>query len=88
VLHIVQEALSNVRKHAQASEVWVAVRRGPRWTFTVRDNGRGFWPAAPAAEDTHVGLHIMRERAQRIGAAVRLQSQPGEGTEVCLELSD
>jgi two-component system nitrate/nitrite sensor histidine kinase NarX len=88
VLHIVQEALSNVRKHAQASEVWVSVRRGPRWTFTVRDNGRGFRPAAPAAEDTHVGLHIMRERAQRIGAAVRLQSQPGEGTEVCLELSD
>ena len=88
VLHIVQEALSNVRKHAQASEVWVSVQRGPRWTFTVRDNGCGFQPAAPLAEDTHVGLHIMRERAQRIGAAVRLQSQPGEGTEVCLELSD
>jgi len=86
VLHVVQEALSNVRKHAHASRVWLQVERGPQWRFRVRDNGRGFVARAPADSDTHVGLHIMRERAERIGASVRIDSQPGHGTEVCLEL--
>ncbi len=86
VLHVVQEALSNVRKHAHASRVWLQVERGPLWRFRVRDNGRGFVARAPADADTHVGLHIMRERAERIGASVRIDSQPGQGTEVCLEL--
>ena len=48
VLHVVQEALSNVRKHAQAREVWVEVQQAPRWRVEVRDDGRGFaedaWP--------------------------------------------
>jgi two-component system nitrate/nitrite sensor histidine kinase NarX len=88
VLHVIQEALSNARKHAQASAVWVNVQRGPRWRFSVRDDGRGFLPAAPDATDTHVGLHIMRERAQRIGARLQVDSQPGRGTEVCLEVGD
>lgn len=86
VLHVVQEALSNVRKHARATEVWVDVDKGPPWRFTVRDNGRGFEPQPPGPDDTHVGLHIMRERAERIGARVRVQSVPEEGTEVMLEL--
>jgi two-component system nitrate/nitrite sensor histidine kinase NarX len=82
----VQEALSNVRKHARATEVWVDVDKGPPWRFTVRDNGRGFEPQPPGPDDTHVGLHIMRERAERIGARVRVHSVPEEGTEVMLEL--
>lgn len=85
VLHVVQEALSNARKHAQASEVWVEVERGPCWRFTVRDNGRGFEQRPLTVDDTHVGLHIMRERAQRIGAQVSVHSVPGQGTEVMLE---
>lgn len=86
VLHVVQEALSNVRKHANASEVWVEVERGPLWRFTVRDNGSGFEARPMSDDDTHVGLHIMRERAERIGAQVEVRSVPSRGTEVRLEL--
>lgn len=87
VLHVVQEALSNVRKHAQASLVQVEVHREPKWVFLVRDNGLGFDPAARALDETHVGLQIMRERAQRIGASIEVNSQAGQGTEVRIELN-
>ena len=87
VLHVVQEALSNARKHAHASEVQLDVFRGPKWVFRVRDNGRGFDPASPAADETHVGLQIMRERAERIGAHIAIDSQPHQGTEVRIELN-
>ena len=86
VLHVVQEALSNVRKHAQASEVWVKVVKGPPWAFAVRDNGRGFDAAAVNGAGTSFGLQGMRERAAGIGAEVRLASTPGQGTEVVLTL--
>ena len=86
VLHVVQEALSNIRKHAQASEVQVDVYRGPQWVFRVRDNGCGFDLSSRAQDDTHVGLHIMRERAQRIGAQIEVNSLPGQGTEVRIKL--
>jgi two-component system nitrate/nitrite sensor histidine kinase NarX len=85
VLHIVQEALSNVRKHAKASEVRVHVQQTPAWRFEIADDGQGFDPAAPGSE-MQVGLRIMRERAQRIGASVMVQSQPGAGTTVELLL--
>ncbi len=86
VLHVVQEALSNVRKHAHATEVQLDVFRGSPWVFRVRDNGQGFDTVHPAKDDTHVGLQIMRERAERIGAVVQLQSEPGQGTEVRIEV--
>ena len=85
VLHVLQEALSNVRKHARARGVWVEVRRGRDWRFEVRDDGRGF-DAARAPDETHVGLRIMRERAARIGAQVAVDSVPGAGTCVSLTL--
>ena len=85
VLHIVQEALSNVRKHAQASEVWVSVQTAPTWRVSVRDNGHGFDAQSGPPDDTHVGMRIMRERAARIGATVHVSSGP-QGTEVELRL--
>nr|WP_315195325.1 type IV pili methyl-accepting chemotaxis transducer N-terminal domain-containing protein [uncultured Aquabacterium sp.] len=85
VLHIVQEALSNVRKHARASQVWVDVQAHPAWVIRVRDDGQGFAPEAGPADDTHVGLSIMRERAERIGATLAVSSGP-QGTEVRLSL--
>ncbi|MDE2433705.1 MAG: type IV pili methyl-accepting chemotaxis transducer N-terminal domain-containing protein [Burkholderiales bacterium] len=85
VLHIVQEALSNVRKHAQAQQVWVEVQTAPAWLITVRDDGKGFDTASGPPDDTHVGMRIMRERASRIGAAVSVQSGPG-GTTIELKL--
>jgi two-component system nitrate/nitrite sensor histidine kinase NarX len=86
VLHVVQEALSNVRKHAQASQVWVeVVADSSGWRFEVRDDGVGFEPGADRAE-THVGLNIMRERAARIGARVQVDAVPGAGSCVTLTL--
>ena len=88
VLHVLQEALSNVRKHADARQVWLDVRQQPNWRFEVRDDGCGFAAAQPAADETHVGLRIMRERAASIGAQVRVRSSPGEGTRVAIELPE
>ena len=87
VLHVVLEALSNVRKHSQARTVWVEVQQSPPWRVEVRDDGLGF-DADVSPGETHVGLRIMRERAQRIGAAVELSSVPGSGTCVVLTLAD
>ncbi len=87
VLHIVQEALSNVRKHARASAVTVTVEQAPEWRFEIADDGIGFDPGAvPGADETHVGLRIMRERAERIGAVLDVASAPGAGTSVALVL--
>lgn len=86
VLHMVQEALSNVRKHAGATRVDLLVHRHPRWRFEVLDNGVGFDTTGVPPDSTHVGLGIMRERAQRIGAVVQVGSTPGQGTRVCIEL--
>ncbi len=85
VLHIVQEALSNVRKHARATQVWVEVQTAPTWRVSVRDNGQGFDAAAGPPDDTHVGMRIMRERASRIGARVQVASSP-DGTTIELLL--
>ena len=85
VLHIVQEALSNIRKHARASRVWLDVQQQPEWRFEVRDDGLGFDSEA-GVDDSHIGLRIMRERAERIGARVEVYSTPGAGTSVVLTL--
>ncbi len=86
VLHILQEALSNVRKHARASQVWLTVQGQPQWQFEVRDDGLGFERGTEWGE-THVGLGIMSERAQRIGAHLQLDSARHGGTRVQLVLS-
>jgi PAS domain S-box-containing protein len=84
ILHIVQEALSNVRKHARANRVSVRVRGEPRWRFEISDDGRGF-DAGPPQGGAHVGLQIMRERAAQIGAWLWVDTMPGDGTRVGLE---
>lgn len=86
VLHIVQEALSNVRKHARASQVWLDVQQQPAWRFEVRDDGIGFRPGNDHLDETHVGLRIMAERAQRIGAKLDMISTPGHGSSVIVTL--
>ena len=87
VLHILQEALSNVRKHAAASAVEVTLRSGTECSITVRDDGRGFDPEQLAEDGgSHVGIGIMRERAHRIGARLDLEAAPGHGTCVTLVL--
>jgi two-component system nitrate/nitrite sensor histidine kinase NarX len=87
VLHILQEALSNVRKHAEASAVDVSMRMNGAYEFCVRDDGAGFDAAlVEHPEGRHMGLRIMRERAQRIGASVKIDTAPRAGTKVTLLL--
>lgn len=86
VLHIIQEALSNVRKHAHATQVWLDVQQQPHWRFEVRDDGDGFAADAAQRNENHVGLRIMAERADRIGATVEVLPTAGRGTSVVLEL--
>ncbi|MDB5929476.1 MAG: signal transduction histidine kinase, nitrate/nitrite-specific, NarQ [Polaromonas sp.] len=85
VLHVVQEALSNVRKHAGATQVDLEVVKGANWRFIVRDDGIGF-DVREGIDSSHVGLKIMRERAGGIGADVQIISTPGQGTTATLTL--
>lgn len=87
VLHIVQEALSNVRKHAHATRVWLDVQQQPGWRFEVRDDGIGFNPDNGELNETHVGLRIMSERAHRIGADLDVISTSGNGSSIILTLA-
>ncbi len=78
---IAQEALNNVVKYAKATQVNVALRLTPEAVrLSVLDNGIGFDPAA--VPPNHLGLRIMRERAEGIGARLSIYSEPGEGTQV------
>ncbi len=89
VLHVLQEALSNIRKHASATAVSVDVDSLPHWRFAISDNGRGFdSQTARVDAPAHVGLQIMRERAAQIGGTLHITSQPGNGTQVVLDLPD
>ena len=85
VLHVLQEALSNVRKHARATEVSLEVVKGANWRFVVRDDGIGF-DARQGDGPLHVGMKIMRERAAGIGGAVAFVSRPGQGATAILTL--
>ncbi len=71
VLHVVQEARSNVRKFAGAQQVWVQVQQSPQWHVEARDDGCGF--AEPPS-------------AAKIGATVQIDSVPGSATCVVLTL--
>ncbi|WP_153145937.1 type IV pili methyl-accepting chemotaxis transducer N-terminal domain-containing protein [Dechloromonas sp. H13] len=85
IMHIVQESLSNIRKHARAGRVAVTVRRTRREIeVVVEDDGGGFDPVNEpnVLSERHVGLRIMRERAHRIGGECQITSAPGKGTRV------
>jgi signal transduction histidine kinase len=88
VLRIVQEALANVRKHAHARQVEVRVEQsGQQVHVTVRDDGAGFNPAELGrSEFPRFGLSTMRERAEAVGGRFTLDSAPGEGTRVMIEV--
>jgi PAS domain S-box-containing protein len=80
---IAQEALNNMVKHAQAREAFVDLHCEPGWvTLSIRDDGRGFDLAD--IMPTHLGLAIMRERAERMGASLEISSEVGEGTFVAV----
>jgi two-component system nitrate/nitrite sensor histidine kinase NarX len=76
---IAQEALNNVAKHAAASQAAIELRCGQdEVKLVVSDNGRGFDPGKVAPEN--LGLGIMRERAEAIGAELKIESRTDQGT--------
>ena len=87
VFRIVQEALTNVVRHASASAIAIDINSTSRsTTVKIRDNGRGMSPEQ-IADPTAVGLLGMRERAELIGATLHISSKPGKGTLVSVTAS-
>jgi signal transduction histidine kinase/ligand-binding sensor domain-containing protein len=84
LLRIAQEAVTNIVKHAGATNVWIKLHtEAKRLYLRVADNGRGFEQGgAFSSQDGHFGLIGMRERAERLGGELTLASHPGEGTQV------
>ncbi len=88
LFRIAQEALTNVRRHAEATDVAISLEEAGRVVLmNVKDNGKGF-----AMNDStvpfpgHHGLDIIKERAADLGGSVEIKTGPGQGTEVVVEL--
>jgi signal transduction histidine kinase len=82
---VVQEALNNIIKYARASEVQLSlIHSGPGLILEVKDNGIGIDPVAPLSG--HMGLRSMRERAERLGGTFELESRPGAGTYIRVQI--
>ncbi len=89
LFRIAQEALNNTVKHAQATDITLAVEgTADQVRLSVTDNGRGFDPQrkAPASAAGGMGMTTMRERAEAVGAALDIQSHPGRGTTITIDV--
>ncbi|UYQ61389.1 GAF domain-containing sensor histidine kinase [Streptomyces peucetius] len=87
LLRVAQEALHNALRHSGAAEVDVAlVRRGQGAVLSVTDNGKGFEPRAVRRAGRHLGLVSMRDRASGVGGRLKVESEPGKGTTVEMEV--
>jgi len=91
LLRIIGEALTNARRHSEASNVLVSVSTsedGKRLWAEVSDDRRGFEPAeeSSAAATRGMGTRGMRERARLLGGELKIESDPGQGTKVSFEL--
>jgi signal transduction histidine kinase len=86
LFRVAQEALRNARAHAGAARVEVAVRRdGDEARLVVADDGRGFEPG-PQGPAGHFGLRLMEDLSRDAGGDLHIDSAPGEGTRVTLEV--
>jgi signal transduction histidine kinase len=85
---IVQEALTNVVRHAQASTVGILLKRGRgKLKMFIEDDGIGFDPEQVSQAD-RMGLLGMRERAEMLGGTLTIESTPGKGTSIIVEVPD
>lgn len=88
VLRIIQEALTNARKHSDAGTVRVLMRGDDsgHYTVLIEDDGIGFPELEAQGHDgEHVGLNVMHDRASRIGGTLSIEGEPGEGVQVRLD---
>jgi signal transduction histidine kinase len=87
VFRIAQEALHNALRHAAAGRLELRLEEGEgRLVLTVRDDGSGFDPGAAAHRSRRLGLTSMEERATALGGTLTIDSAPGEGTTISLEV--
>jgi two-component system nitrate/nitrite sensor histidine kinase NarX len=86
VFRIIQEALANVRKHSDAHTTRILLRNegGDVYHLLIEDDGLGMTPVTSSARGEHVGITIMRERADRLAGSLQIESDSGEGTRVSL----
>lgn len=86
LLRILQEALANIRKHAEAQKVQINLSIQKDFvTLQIEDDGKGF-RYFPSLRSRHFGLSIMRERAERLGGSFEVKSAPGKGTTILARL--
>ncbi|MBN9402347.1 MAG: histidine kinase, partial [Burkholderiales bacterium] len=86
-LFILQEALSNVRKHAEAGKVDIHLSNRTDFRMEITDDGIGYDPDSLADRpEGHFGRRIMQERARRMGATLTVSTAPGQGVSIVLEL--
>jgi PAS domain S-box-containing protein len=78
LLRIVQEALHNIVKYAEAKNVWVSVIKDKKTTLTIKDDGKGF----EAKKTPGIGLKNMKDRAKELSGKLKIQSSVGAGTEI------
>jgi signal transduction histidine kinase len=87
VLRVAQEALHNALRHADAGSVSVCLEgRGRGAVLTVTDDGRGFDPSVVRRAGRHLGLVSMRDRADGVGGGLTVDSAPGKGTVIEMEV--
>ena len=88
LFRIIQEALNNVVRHAHTSKASVTLRFNEEQVFLqIEDLGVGFDPKAIVVPKDHMGLAGMQERAEALGGQLAVDSHPGQGTTVTLELA-
>jgi signal transduction histidine kinase len=87
LLRIIQEALTNIRKHARAQSTQVIFTDSEHFIqIAIIDDGQGFDPAAVAGQTQGFGLQSMRERVGALGGCLEITSQPGQGTQVLVQI--
>ena len=87
LMRVIQEALTNVRKHADARKACVSLDQQDGLRITIEDDGKGFDPSALDNDRDRFGLFTMRERVERVGGRLEIDSVPGGGTRVCVIFS-
>jgi len=86
VFRILQEALTNIQRHAQATQVTITCREeSGQFVLAIKDNGRGFGETEKSARES-LGLLGMRERAHLTGGEINIESAEGEGTKITVQV--
>lgn len=86
IFHIVKEALSNIGKHSNARNARILLNGDGKGVYSllIEDDGEGMAPVSAARPGEHIGLSVMRERAERLPGELTIESEPGEGTRIVL----